>query len=213
MFFSGCVAAGKGAGSGTNGVVSLPRAREGIIRYHESGQYYKDVSAKTKEVLAAVEKARKDGVKYPAVVMVVEDVLLSTYPERSSQAFSANEAAVKDLESHVILSALPAVKPSLALFGQLLDRNIPVFFVSFRAEDLRIPIMENLVKAGFAGWKGFYMLPGNYPQNMNFCEEVRKGLEKTGFHIIATVGVLEEDVSGKSAGLKVLYPNHIYSER
>ncbi len=73
--------------------------------------------------------------------------------------------------------------------------------------------MENLSKAGFSGWQKLFMLPPNYPEGSNYCEEVRKGLQGAGYNIIATIGVLPEDISGEFAGKTVLYPNYIYSER
>ncbi|WP_421901680.1 HAD family acid phosphatase [Maridesulfovibrio sp.] len=194
-------------------MVSLPDVRERIVAYHGSGKYKEDVSHKAESVADLAVKAIREQVKYPAVVMVVEDVMLSTYEVRRKQGFSDNNAAHTVLESNVILSSLPAVKPSVVLFEFLLQRNIPVFLVSYRAEGFRIPLMENLSKAGFSGWQKLFMLPSNYPENLNYCEAVRKGLQGAGYNIIATIGVLPEDVSGEFAGKAVLYPNYIYSER
>jgi hypothetical protein len=210
---SGCVAAKKSNPKAPETMLSLPEIRNRIIAYHESGKYSEDVSLKAESVSDAVVKSIQDQVRYPAVIMVVEDVLLSTYKARMKQGFADNSAAATDLESHVILSALPAVKPSIALFDFLLKRNVPVFLVSYRSEGFRVPVMENLSKVGFSGWKKIFMKPLNYPDNSNFCEEVRKGLQRTGYNIIATIGVLPEDISGDFAGKGVLYPNYIYSER
>ncbi|ACS79806.1 HAD family acid phosphatase [Maridesulfovibrio salexigens] len=210
---SGCVASKKPIAKAPAEMVSLPDVRERIIAYHESGKYKEDVSHKAESVADVAVKAIQEQVKYPAVVMVVEDVLLSTYKARRKQGFSDNFAAITDLESHVILSSLPAVKPSVVLFEFLLQRNIPVFLVSYRAEGFRVPLMENLSKAGFSGWQKLFMLPSNYPKGLNYCEEVRKGLQGAGYNIIATIGALPEDVSGEFAGKVVLYPNYIYSER
>ncbi len=213
LCFGGCVSAKSKYVAPPKSVVPLPVARENVIAYHDSGQYYKDVHEKAESVAAAVDKAIADRVKYPAVVMVIEDVLLSTYPVRKRQGFSVNKEARRDLDSHVILSALSPVEPSVNLYEHLLSRNVPIFLVSYRSENLRIQIMENLTRVGFSGWNKIFMYPAKYPDDKNFCEEVRKGLEKTGFNIVATVGTLKEDVEGKSSGLKVLYPNYIYNER
>lgn len=194
-------------------MVSLPQVRANIIAYHESGKYLTDVNAKAKGIAGAIEKALEGKIKYPAVVMSVEDVLLSTYEARRKEGFSDNLSASKDLESYVILSLLPAIEPSVALYEFLLGRNVPVFLISHRSESLRISVMENLSKAGFSGWKSLYMLPPNYPADLSFYEEVRKGLQKSGFNIIATVGATLEEVDGEFAGKTVLYPNYIYSDR
>lgn len=210
---SGCVATKVRKAKGSVELVSLPDVRQRIVDYHKSGKYREDVSHKAENVADVAIKAIKDKVKYPAVIMVVEDVLLSTYAARKKEIFSANSAAAIDLESHVILSTLPAVEPSVVLFNFLQQRNIPVFLVSYRPEGFRIPIMENLSKSGFSGWQKLFMMPPNYPEGSNYCEEVRKGLQGGGYKIIATVGVLPEDVSGQFAGTAILYPNNIYSER
>ncbi|TIH19950.1 acid phosphatase [Marinifilum sp. JC120] len=210
---SGCVASKARKVKAPAEMVSLPEMRERVIAYHESGQYEKDVARKAAQVKDAVIKSLQDQVKYPAVLVVVEDVLLSTYRARKKQGFSDNSAAKSDLESHVILSALPPVVPSIALFDFFHERNIPVFFVSYRPEGFRVPVMENLSKSGFFGWQKLFMMPPDYPEDSNYCEEVRKGLQISGYNIVATIGVLPEDVSGEFSGTAVLYPNYIYSER
>ncbi|HAS89872.1 MAG TPA: acid phosphatase, partial [Desulfovibrio sp.] len=58
-------------------MLSLPEVRELIVAYHEGGQYDKDVAGKAAQVTGAVKKALREQVPYPAVVVVVEDVLLS----------------------------------------------------------------------------------------------------------------------------------------
>lgn len=212
-FLGGCVSGTGRHVKPSNEMVSLPEVRKNIIVYHDSGQYYKDVAAKAKSVAKAVQKALDAKIKYPAVVMSVEDVLLSTFEVRRKQGFSDNSAASKDLESHVILSTLPSIDSSVSLFEFLLSRHIPVFLVSHRPEVLRISVMENLTKAGFSGWKSLYMMPPGYPSGLNYYEEVRKGLQKSGFNIIATVGATSQETEGNYTGKAVLYPNYIYLER
>ncbi|WP_432736030.1 HAD family acid phosphatase [Maridesulfovibrio sp. FT414] len=213
LCFAGCVSGKKDYVKASDGPIPLPQARAEIIKYYDGGDYLKDAGVRAKTVAEAADKALADKVKYPAVVMVVEDVLLSTYPARRKQGFSDNSEARRELDSHVILSALPAVEPSVQLFESLLARNIPVFLVSYQPEDLRISVMENLSKSGFSGWKKLFMKPSKYPEDRNFCEEVRRGLVDSGFNIIATVGVLAEDVAGEQKGVAVLYPNYIYDRR
>lgn len=213
FIISGCFASKKRMIKAPDMMVSLPEVRERIVAYHERGQYDKDAAGKAAQVIEAVRTALRGQVPYPAVVVVVEDVLLSTYKARKKQLFSKNDAAVTDLESHVILSTLPAVVPSLPLIEFLHNYNVPIFYVSYRSEGFRVPVMENLSKAGFSGWQKLYFLPPNYPQTSNYCEEVRKGLHGSGFNVIATIGALPEDISGEFAGTAVLYPNYIYSER
>lgn len=210
---SGCVASKSRVAESADAVISLPEARQRVVGYYESGKYENVLGQRTEGVARDAIKAIGEKVKFPAVVMVVEDVLLSTYKARKKQGFSVNAAAKADLENHVILSALPPIKPSVDLMDILLQRNIPVFLVSYRPENLRVPVIANLSKAGIAGWTKLFMLPPNYPKNRSFCEEVRKGLQVSGYNIIATLGVLPEDVIGKSAGRAVLLPNYIYSKR
>ena len=192
---------------------SLPQAREQVIAYYEGSQYAAEVARLTESVAGTSVKAIREQVKFPAVVMVVEDVLLSTFNARKKQGFSENVAAKDDLENQVILSALPPIKSSVRLVDTLLQRKVTVFLVSYRPETLRVPILANLSKSGISGWTKLFMQPSNYPENKKFCEEVRKGLQVAGYNIIATVGVLPEDVSGEYAGKAVLFPNYIYSER
>lgn len=192
-------------------IISLPEARSRIIEYHESGQYKKDVDVRAASIIEAVDKALAGQIKYPAVVMMVEDVLLSTYDARKKQGFSDNQESRKYLESNIILSALPAIEPSVQLYEMLMGRNIPVFLISYRPEGMRVSVMENLAKSGFYGWEGLNMMPPNYPEELSYPEEVRRGLQRAGFNIIATVGVLAADVKGDFAGKTFLFPNYMYS--
>ena len=143
---SGCVASKKRKIKAPVEMVSLSDARDRIVVYHGSGKYKGRCFTQGGIVADLAVKAIREQVKYPAVVMVVEDVMLSTYEARRKQGFSDNLAAHTDLESHVILSSLPAVKPSVVLFEFLLQRNIPVFLVSYRAEGFRVPLMENFIQ-------------------------------------------------------------------
>ncbi len=193
-------------------LISIPAAQQRIIDYHESGKYRRDVEAKVREVIAAVDKAIAAGVKYPAVVISVEDVLISTYDVRKKQGFADNSCARKDLDSNVILGILPVIKPSLNMYEYFLSRKITIFLVSHRPESLRVSVLENLAGDGYSGWKGLYLVsPNQHADSKDFYEEVRKGLHRTGYNIVATIGALPFEVAGEQAGTPVLYPNYIYS--
>ena len=112
---NGCVAAKSQVAESAGAMISLPEARERVVVYYESGKYENVVEQSTEAVAQTAIKAIGEKVKFPAVVMVVEDVLLSTYKARKKQDFSGNAAAKTDLENHVILSALPPIKPSVEL--------------------------------------------------------------------------------------------------
>ncbi|SME92173.1 HAD superfamily, subfamily IIIB (Acid phosphatase) [Desulfovibrio gilichinskyi] len=215
LFFcsaAGCVSSSVKHVNESAQLISIPAAQQRIIDYHESGKYSRDVEAKAREVIAAADKAIASGVKYPAVVISVEDVLVSTYDVRKKQGFSDNSCARKELDSNVILGILPVIKPSLNMFEYLLSRKVTVFIVSYRPESLRVSVLENLAGSGYSGWKGLYLLaPNQQADSKKFYEEIRKGLHRTGYNIVATIGVLPFEVAGEQAGTPVLYPNYIYS--
>ncbi|WP_304082877.1 HAD family acid phosphatase [Maridesulfovibrio ferrireducens] len=210
----GCVSTSAKRVNNPHQMISIPDARLRIFEYYEGGQYARDVEAKTREIEAAVKKAIASGVKYPAVIMSMEDVLVSTYNVRKKQGFADNSCARKALDYSVILGILPAIKPSVKVFESLLSRGIPVFIISHRPENLRVSILENLAGAGYSGWSGLYLLPPNHQDDSSgFYEEVRKGLHRTGINIVVTVGVIPSDIAGEQTGTPILYPNYIYSSR
>ncbi|WP_291327758.1 HAD family acid phosphatase [Desulfovibrio sp. UCD-KL4C] len=193
-------------------LISIPAAQQRIIDYHESGKYRRDVEGKAREVMAAVDQAIAAGVKYPAVVISVEDVLISTYDVRKKQMFADNSCAHKDLYSNVILGILPVIRSSLNMYEYLLSRKVTIFLVSHRPESLRVSVLENLAGEGYSGWKGLYLVsPNQHAESKYFYEEVRKGLHRTGYNIVATIGALPFEVAGEQTGTPILYPNYIYS--
>ncbi|WP_031483467.1 HAD family acid phosphatase [Maridesulfovibrio frigidus] len=211
---AGCVSTTAKRLKDTGQMVSIPDARTRVLEYHESGQYLLDVQASVKEIADAVEKAVVGGMKYPAVVMSVEDVLVSTYKIRKKQGFSDNVSGRKEVDSNVILGILPVLRPTLELYDSLLMHNVPVFLISHRPENMRVSILENLAGVGYSGWSGLYLLPPKYEKDSSgFYEEVCRGLSGTGINIVARVGVIQSDTAGAKVGTAFLYPNYIYSSR
>ncbi|OEU69000.1 MAG: acid phosphatase [Desulfovibrio sp. S3730MH75] len=211
---AGCVSTTAKRLKDTGQMVSLPDARSRILEYHESGQYLQDVQASALEVAQAVEKAVVGGMKCPAVVMSVEDVLVSTYNVRKKQGFSDNVSARKDVDANVILGILPALQPTLELYDSLVVHNVPVFLISHRPENMRVSILENIAGAGYSGWSGLYLLPPKYQEDSSgFYEEVCRRLSVSGLNTVARVGVIQSDTAGAKTGTAFLYPNYIYSSR
>ncbi len=211
---AGCVSSNVRQLKDIGQMVSLPDARSRILEYHESGQYLQEVQTSAKKIVDAVEKAVVGGIKYPAVVMSVEDVLVSTYNARRKQGFSDNISARKGVDANVILGILPVIQPTLELYDSLLAHNVPVFLISHRPENMRVSILENLAGAGYSGWSGLYLMPPKYDDDSSgFYDEVCRGLSGTGLNIVARVGVIQSDVAGAKKGTAFLYPNYIYSSR
>lgn len=188
---------------------SLPRAKQAIVEYHESGRWAQDCRAAARALLdhaAAAMKAEKPG--KPAVVMDLEDTLLSTYALRRDNGFCASQ---EDLQQWRLLEMLPPVPSTPDLAAELQNRGVRVFVISRRPEQLRLPTLENLAHAGFAPDNLYLLPPGDADlAYAEFKDKVRTMLAGQGFTILASLDDHPDEAGEVHAGRVFLIPNLMY---
>ncbi len=206
---SGCVSPKKRSIE-ANGLISLPQARLNVQDYYEGGAYDKDVKRVSREVMEYCSNLpATDG--YRAVIMYVEDVLLSTYSVRLNEGFAENKCTQKALDRACFLGELERIENISLLFDYFLSQKIAVFLISRRGEEFRVPVMENLAAQGFSGWTGLYMTPDNDVAYPGFAEKLLAGLQKSGFDIVANITAVPLGIERELGGREFVVPNYLYS--
>lgn len=205
---SGCVSPTKRS-INTNGLISLPQARLNVQDYYEGGAYDRDVKQVSRNAMEYSSNLPAAD-RYRAVVMYVEDVLLSTYSVRLNEGFAENECTQKALDRACFLGELKRIENTRILFDYFLSQKIAVFLISRRGEEFRVPVMENLAAQGFAGWTGLYMTPDNGGASP-FAEKLLAGLKESGFNIVATVTAVPLGIERELGGKEFVMPNYLYS--
>jgi predicted secreted acid phosphatase len=180
-----------------------------------AGVKFTDTPAYQQEMDDALNAARKfctdyqskhEDEKNVAVVFDIDETLLDNRP------FLRNQTEIKPKEffDWVAKGEDPPLE-SVASFAEWARANgFAVFLITARYEELRLPTIINLVKAGIA-YDGLYMCPTGYH---GLAETVktghRKAIEDMGFKIVENVGDQDSDlVGGYSLDCEKL-PNKMY---
>lgn len=192
----------------------LYRVKEALVRYHNSGQYQKDLAAKDELALHYIKKryAENKLLTHPkklAVVFDIDETTLSNYRHMVKMQFGGSY--------HQIMQAVakgddPAIKPSLKVYRYAIKHNIAVFFVTGRSEKYRAITIQNLKKAGYTQWTGLYFEPNHvkYASAILYKAPVRKHIEQQGFDIIASIGDQYSDLKGGYDDKGFKLPNPYY---
>jgi acid phosphatase len=195
-------------------VIGIQEAKDAVAVHYVSGRYELEVARVASRIREHVEERLAAGVQgRPAVVFDIDDTLLSSFEVLRRQDFALNACGREALIEAVLAYQLPAIKPMRELYVELY-RKVSVFIVSDRNEGLRIPSMENLVRAGFPGWHGFFMPASDARTTAaEFKAQVRKGLVEQGYVILANVGDQDSDFAGGHSEADFRVPNYLYGLR
>lgn len=100
----------------------------------------------------------------------------------------------------------------LALYNDLLQQKVAVFFVTGRSEKLKKPTENNLKKAGYKEWSGIFFKPDNYNDAsiVPFKTQARTKISQEGYTIVASIGDQKSDLDGGYAEETFKLPNPYY---
>lgn len=204
-----CACAPRPAASVAGAPPSLPQAKQAVIRYYESGAWEKACRKTAGDLLQYVREAlAADRPKRPAVVMGLDDVLLSSFALRKSCGFCPTP---KDKDAWMIMDFMPAAPGMADMVEALQFGGVSVFVVSSRPENLRLPTLENLARAGYAPQDLFLVpAPDRDLAAGQFKDKIRTMLTRQGFTILATLDDHAEDVGEEDAGKVFIAPNLMY---
>ena len=190
--------------------VNVSIAKQQAIHYHDSGEYSRDLNKvfkKAEHYIVKKTQFHKD--KNPAIVLDIDETCLSNY-----KYIVENDFVLNDFSQYALKADAKPIPACKHLFELAKDKNIDVFFITGRFENERQATIKNLHAVGISGWKGLYLQP-----NRNFSKKdpiegfkitTRKSLEQQGYHIIASIGDQDIDLSCGFAERTFKLPNPFY---
>lgn len=193
--------------------VSLYYAKQSLIRYHDSGEYDKDIRTTMQKAMRYLQKritqVKPDTAKRLAIVLDIDETALSNYHNMVKLGFGGSLEEIKKAE---IKATDPAIQPTLQLYQFAKKHHVAVFFVTGRTENEREPTIKNLLKAGYQHWDGLILKPTSYKfKSISFFKTtVRKQLTLQGYHIVLNIGDQLSDLKGKYAEKTYKLPNPFY---
>lgn len=210
IFISGCVES-KSHYVYESKLLPLPEAKAQIEQYYSSENYNRDLKSSIRHIINYCSGIYRKN-KNMAVIMYVEDVLISTYQTRLKHDFAETDKTVQDLEKSCMLGEFPLIKDSGILFEFLLSKGFKVILLSKRSGLFQVPLMENLASHGLAGWTAFYSTPQHSSVASVFLMQVIQGLKNSGIEVVATIAPVQLNIDEGGAGRIFAMPNYVYTD-
>jgi acid phosphatase len=201
------------------------------LRVYRCTRYDAELAAVAAQATAWIDE-RAGQVERPALVLDIDETSLSNWDEIFQNDYGYIPGGACDLggksacgvHDWEISARAPAIKPTLELFNLAKARNVAVFFVTGRHDDVpegvgsdidgveRAATKVNLRVAGYAGWDGLYLRNPRAPgaSVAAYKRDARIAIERLGYHIIANVGDQESDLALGHADRTFKYPNPFY---
>lgn len=191
---------------------NLSVAKQELIRYHDSGQYEKDIEKVIREakryLKSRIAHPAHNG-KKPAIVLDIDETSLSNYPDMVKMNFGGTLDQIREAEKK---GNDPAIKPTLRLYELAKEHGVAVFFITGRYEHERAATEENLKKTGYRNWDGLILRSEEYKHKSSsaFKSSVRKKLTEENYEILLNVGDQQSDLNGGYAEKAIKLPNPFY---
>lgn len=192
---------------------NLSVARDKVKEYHRSGEYAEDVKAVVDDVCQYMQKRAQANQQRQrpdklALVLDIDETVLSNYPHLKELHFGGRKADIKALEQQ---GTDPRMPGALKLYQCARNNDIAVFFITGRRAYERNATEANLRKTGFDHWQKLYMKPNNTDRSSaEFKTDKREQIEQNGYRIIANVGDQQSDLTGGHAEKTFKLPNPFY---
>ena len=196
------------------GSANNDRVKRRLIQYHDSGQYSRELSHVVREAMYylrfRINQNRR--LKHPhqlAMVLAVDEVVLSNYADRLRLSFGSTRGEIQGLEAK---GRQPGIAYTLTMYNYARDHGVSVFFVTRRKENERLVTVKNLKANGFRDWRSLYMEPNDYrcQSQEPFKSKEREAIETMDYDIILNVGDQKSDLVGGFADMAFKLPNPYY---
>jgi predicted secreted acid phosphatase len=185
---------------------------ERLMRYHDSGEYEREIREVANAARDYIETRFKDIRKDEklAAVFDIDETSLSNWAAMQDCGFCSYNIQVKYPIDHD-----PAITPVLELFNYAKERGIALFFVTGRPETQRQLTVDNLHEVGYSGWTDLYMQPAPpagtaKPAAHVFKPKDRQAITDKGYRIVLNIGDQASDLSGCCAERVFKLPNPFY---
>ena len=189
---------------------NLQIAKENVMRYIRSGEYYYDVEKPINDAKLYLQKRIND--KKPkqklAIVLDVDNTALFGLKEFIKYDFGN----IQQYKNEKWNNNRVPLKATLNLYRFAKQNKVSVFFVTARKEIYRKVTVKNLKLAGYNKPDGLYLKPNNYKARSSapYKTGVRKLLTQQGYNIVLNVGDQYSDLLGGYCEKMVKIPNVIY---
>ncbi len=186
---------------------NLEVAKDKIVKYHESGQYDKDV---LKALVEARDKLKNvDVTQNSLIIFDVDETALSNYPFLNETGFGY---IPKIWDEWVEEADAPPISPVRDFYMELLTRGIHTIFITSRPSSEYDATYNNLKSAGYYNFDTL-ITKNDYEKNLTSTEyksNKREELKARGYNILAVVGDQWSDLEGPDHGIQVKLPNYMY---
>jgi acid phosphatase len=190
---------------------NLEIAKQQVMRYHDSGQYEKDITNVINSAMRylKIALAHSNDNKKPAMILDIDETALSNYPDMIKMHFGGT---FKQMQEAAAQGIDPAIKPTLELYKFAKAHNVAVFFITGRKEMERNATAANLEKVGYTGWDGLILRSKEYEQApaATYKSAMRKQITDQGYDIIINVGDQKSDLAGPYTGKNFKLPDPFY---
>lgn len=193
---------------------NIQSVKEQLIKYHEQGEYHKDLTATVSEArkylaLRITENNQKSNKQKLAIVFDIDETVLSNFPFIKSHSFGGT---IKEFDQNINAQNLAPIKPVRELYKFAKQNKVAIFFVTGRRETQRLATRTNLKNAGYNHWQQLYLKPNNYKEHsaIPFKSGIRKKIETKGYTIVESIGDQHSDLQGGYAEKTYKLPNPYY---
>jgi predicted secreted acid phosphatase len=191
---------------------NLDLAKAELIRYHDSGEYEKDIAhvvEQAKTYLSERIQENKNQPKKLALVFDIDETALSNYADMLRMNFGGT---LKDIEEAEAKSNIPAIKSTLDLYEFAKANGAAVFFITARREIYKAGTETSLKNAGYKNYDGLFLLPMSYHEKSvtAFKANVRKQLIEQGYDVVLSLSDQEGDLRGGYADKTFKLPDPYY---
>jgi len=193
---------------------NIELVKQGLIHYHDSGEYEKDMARVVQQAQAYLQsRIEENKVKHRnqklAIVLDIDETALSNYPAMVKLGFGGTLQEIIEEENKGVD---PAIEPTLKLYQFAKDHGVAVFFITARKEDSRAATAANLESAGYKNYDGLYLLPMDYHEKTVavFKTATRKKLMEEGYVIVLSLSDQKADLRGGYAEKAFKLPDPFY---
>ncbi len=193
----------------------------GLMRYHDSGEYEREIREVANSARDYLESRFPNGVPKDdkiAAVFDIDETSLSNWKVMAYCGFCSYEVQKKlSADDRYSLDHDPAIPPVLELYNFAKKKGIAVFFVTGRLRSQRAMTEANLREVGYSGWtEPIYMQPDEPPPGQSrdpartFKPRNRQEIEARGYQIVLNIGDQASDLAGCCALRVFKLPNPFY---
>ncbi|OGO91401.1 MAG: hypothetical protein A3F10_07640 [Coxiella sp. RIFCSPHIGHO2_12_FULL_42_15] len=184
-----------------------------LINYHDSGQYYQDISAVIKEAtyylqFRLTQNDRSHNKHKLAIVMDIDETALSNYLALQQTNFNITPEIMRKIQAE---DNDPAIPYTLALYNYAKDHGVDIFFITGRNQRIAEHTINNLSTAGYHQWKGIAFNTSDQTKNTRWYRiHERRQIQRAGYDIIMNIGNRKATLEGGYSDMIFKLPNPYY---